>query len=102
MKTETKVSVIAYDVELIDLRTGEHQIDRIVLEQPWIKVLNRVDISDRDFIAMSYARQGYFLHKMHTRRKVALIVDLEQLYNANADTTAAPQVFTNTEVLQHV
>lgn len=80
MKTTLKIAAIAYDVEIIDLRTHEHQTDRLVLEQSWLKVLNRVDISDHDFIAMSYAKNGYLLHKMVTRRKVSLTVDLQQLY----------------------
>ena len=101
MKTETRIVAIAYDVELIDLRTHEHLHDRIVLEQSSVRELIKMDISDREYIEMGCAKRGFLLHKMHTRRKVALIVDLEQLYNANTGTVAVPQVQTNTEVLQH-
>lgn len=80
MKTEIKISAIAYDVELIDLRTGEHLNDRIVLERSWLDVLNKVQISDRDYLMQSYSNKGYLMLKMNTRKKVSLTVDLEQLY----------------------
>lgn len=101
MKTEIKIAVVAYDVDLIDLRTQEHRTDRIVLEQSWLKVLNRVDISDRDFIAMSYGQKGYLLQKMHTRRKVSLAVDLEQLYTDCLSNEANSQTFANLEENNH-
>lgn len=80
MKTETKISAIAYDVELVDLRTGEHINDRIVLERSWIDVLNKMQISDRDYLMQNYSHKGYLMLKMSTRKKVSLTVDLEQLY----------------------
>ena len=80
MKTEIKISAIAYDVELVDLRTGEHVADRIVLDRSWIDVLNKVSISDRDFIQQSYSQKGYLLLKMTTKKKVSLTVDLNKLY----------------------
>ncbi len=89
MKTETKISAIAYDVELVDLRTREHIADRIVLERSWIDVLNKMDISDRDLIAQTYAKKGYYLLKMTTKKKVSLTVDLEQLYREQSNANAA-------------
>lgn len=80
MKTEIKISAIAYDVELVDLRTGEHINDRIVLDRSWIDVLNKVQISDRDYIMQNYNHKGYYLLSMQTKKKVSLTVDLEQLY----------------------
>ena len=80
MKTEMKISAIAYDVELVDLRTGEHLNDRIVLERSWLDVLNKVQISDRDYLMQNYSNKGYLMLKMNTRKKVCLTVDLEQLY----------------------
>lgn len=80
MKTEIKISAIAYDVELVDLRTGEHLNDRIVLERSWLDVLNKVQISDRDYLMQNFSHKGYLMLKMSTRKKVSLTVDLEQLY----------------------
>lgn len=80
MKTTTKISAAAYDVELIDLRTHTHQMDRIVLEQSCIREMAKMDISDYEFLSMAYGKRGFMVHKMHTRRKISLIVDLEQLY----------------------
>lgn len=81
MKTEIKISAIAYDVELVDLRTGEQVEDRIVLDRSWLDVLNKVNMSDWDFIQQNYGHKGYMLKKMHTKKKVSLTVDLEELYN---------------------
>ena len=80
MKTETKVSVIAYDCEIVDLRTGEHIKDTTVLERSWLDVLNRVDMSDRDYLAQAYQQKGFHLLKMDTRRKLSLSIDLGKLY----------------------
>lgn len=85
MKTEIKISAVAYDVELVDLRTGEHLKDRIVLERSWVDVLNKVNISDRDYIMQAYNHKGYYLLQMSTRKKVSLIVDLEQLYRKQSE-----------------
>ena len=81
MKTEIKISAIAYDLELVDLRTHEFSRDRIVLDRSWLDVLNKVDMSDYDFIVMTYNKRGYWVKQMLTRKKVSLSVDLEELYN---------------------
>ena len=94
MKTETKISAIAYDVELVDLRTNERVKDRIVLDRSWLDVLHKVGISDRDYIMQAYNHQGYYLLQMTTRKKVSLTVDLEQLYREQSET---PEVACGTE-----
>lgn len=81
MKTEIKISAIAYDLELVDLRTHERFTDRIVLDRSWLDVLNKVGMSDRDLIMTTYNKQGYYLLQMVTRKKVTLTADLEELYN---------------------
>lgn len=85
MKTTTKISALAYDVELVDLRTGEHLKDRVVLDCNWLKALNKMDMSDRDYLMQSYSNKGYTMLKMSTRKKVKLTVDLEQLYQNFVD-----------------
>ena len=45
MKTEIKISAIAYALELVDLRTHTKLADRIVLDKTWLDVLNKVDMS---------------------------------------------------------
>lgn len=85
MKTETKISAIAYDVELVDLRTGEHVKDRIVLDRSWLDVLNKANISDRDYIMQAYNHKGYYVLQMTTRKKVSLTVDLEKFYREQSE-----------------
>ena len=85
MKTEIKISAIAYDVELVDLRTGEHVKDRIVLDRSWLDVLHKVNISDRDYIMQAYNHKGYYLLQMTTRKKISLTADLEQLYREQSE-----------------
>lgn len=100
MKTETRIAVIAYDLELIDLRTHEHLADRIVLEQSCLRELRKVDISDRDFIAMSCAQKGYLLHKLNTRRKISMSVDLGQLY-AKVESRSEPATEADMKEVDH-
>lgn len=95
MKTEIKISAIAYDLELVDLRTHEFKRDRIVLERSWLDVLNKVDMSDYDYIVMSYNKRGYWVKQMLSRKKVSLAVDLEELY-----TTQLRESITDREVIQ--
>ena len=80
MKTEIKISAIAYDLEIVDLRTHTKQADRIVLDKTWLDVLNKVDMSYEDFIRMTYNKQGYYVLQIQSRKKIALTVDLEELY----------------------
>lgn len=96
MKTETKVSVIAYDCEVVDLRTGEHIKDTTVLERSWLDVLNRLDVSDRDFLIQTYKQKGYHLLKMDTRRKLSLSIDLGKLYADLQEQEAAATAKENT------
>lgn len=95
MKTETKISVIAYDVELVDLRTGKHLNDRVVLDRSWLDVLHKMNISDRDYLMQNYSHKGYLMLKMSTQKKVSLTVDLEELY-----TTQLRESITDREVIQ--
>lgn len=88
MKTETRISEIAYDVELKDHRTGEHLEDRIVLEKSWLDVLTKMGLSDNDLIRQAYEKRGYFVLKILTMKKVMLPIDLEQLYADQAEEKA--------------
>ena len=80
MKTEIKIPVRAYQVELKDARTGERSTDTIVLEKSRIQAAALFDLGDEDIIYRIYNRQGYRVLEIGKPKKVELTVDLEQIY----------------------
>ena len=85
MKTEIKIPVRAYPVELKDTRTGERFSDTIVLEKSRLQAGALFDLSDEDIIYRIYNRQGYRVLEIGKPDKVALAVDLQQLYRSHMD-----------------
>lgn len=80
MKTEIKIPVRAYTVELKDTRTGERITDTIVLEKSRIQAGAMFDLGDEDIIYRIYNRQGYRVLEIGKPQKVDLTVDLGKLY----------------------
>ena len=83
MRTEIKIPVRVYSVELKDARTGERLTDTIVLEKSRIQAGAMFDLGDEDIIYRIYNRQGYRVLEIGKPQKVELAVDLEQLYMDN-------------------
>lgn len=80
MKTEMKIAVRAYPVELKDVRTDERMADTIVLTKEQIRAGAMVDLGDEDIIYRIYNRRGYRVLEIGKPRKVELTVDLVKLY----------------------
>lgn len=81
MKTTTIIKALAYPVQLMDKRTGEHLTDTVVLEKSWLSICGKLDIcDDKHLIYRIYNPKGYEVAEIGKRRKVNLVVDLEQLY----------------------
>ena len=59
MKTEIKIQVRAYNVEIRDERTGEKKLDTIVLTKDQLKAAATLGINDESIICRLYNRQGY-------------------------------------------
>lgn len=83
MKTEIKIPVRAFTVELKDTRTGERITDIIVLEKGRIQAAALFDMGDEDIIYRIYNRQGYRVMEIGKPKKVELAVDLEELYTTH-------------------
>lgn len=83
MKTEIKIPVRVYPVELKDARTGERITDTIVLEKARLQAGAIFDLSDEGIIYRIYNHQGYRVLEIGKPRKVELTVDLEELYAAH-------------------
>lgn len=81
MKTEIKINVRAYTVELKDTRTGERLTDTIVLEKSRIQAAALFDMGDEDIIYRIYNRRGYRVLEIGKPQKTELTVDLEKLYH---------------------
>lgn len=79
MKTEIKISVRVYPVELKDTRTGERFSDAIVLEKSRLQAGALFDLGDEDIICRIYNRQGYRVLEIGKPVKRELTVDLLQL-----------------------
>ena len=81
MKTTTVITALSYPVKLVDKRTGEHSTDTVVLEKSWLSICGKLDIcDDKHLIYRIYNSKGYDVADIGKRRKINLVVDLEQLY----------------------
>ncbi len=80
MKTEIKIQVRAYPVELKDHRTGETSTDVIVLSKEMLQAAGLIGLTDEDLIYRTYNRKGYKVLEIGTVHKQEIIVDLYQLY----------------------
>lgn len=80
MKTETRITVRAYPVELKDHRTGETSTDVIVLSKEMLQAAGLIGLTDEDLIYRTYNRKGYKVLGIGTVHKQEIIVDLYQLY----------------------
>ena len=90
MKTTTTIKALAYPVQLIDKRTGAHLTDTIVLDKTWLSICGKLDIcDDKHLIYRIYNPKGYEVADIGKRRKVNLVVDLEQLYAIHAESEVA-------------
>lgn len=79
MKTEIKIQVRSYLVQIKDARTGEKTEDRIVLDKAMLQAAAMIGMSDEDLICRMYNRQGFRVLKIGTPHKREISVDLHQI-----------------------
>ena len=80
MKTEVKIQVRAYPVELKDHRTGETSSDLIVLTKDILQAAGMVGMTNEDLIYRTYNRKGYKVLEIGAVQKREITVDLNKLY----------------------
>lgn len=80
MKTEIKITVQAYHVELRDERTGGKKLDTIVLDKARIQAGALVGLTNEDIIYRLYNRQGYRVLSIDKPDKAEIAVDLYDAY----------------------
>ena len=80
MKTEIKIPVRAYAVQIKDERSGEKKNDVIVIEKAKLQAGAMVGLGDDDIICRIYNRQGYRVLEIAPPEKLELSVDLHELY----------------------
>lgn len=80
MKTEIKITVRAYPVEIRDERTGERKQDTLVLDKATLQAGAVVGLGDEEIIYRTYNRKGYRVLEIGKPVKAELSVDLERLY----------------------
>lgn len=80
MKTEIKISVRAYPVEIRDERSGEQKQDTIVLDKARLQAASLVGMDDKDLIFRIYNRQGYRVLEVGKPTKAEITVDLYDSY----------------------
>ena len=81
MKTEIKIQVRVYPVELKDHRTGETSADVIVLSREMLQAAGLIGMTVDDLIYRVYNRKGYKVLDVGTVHKQEIAVDLYQLYH---------------------
>lgn len=80
MKTEIMITVRAYPVQIRDERTGEQQLDTIVLDKAMLQAGAMVGLGDEDIIFRAYNRKGYRVLEIGKPSKRDLMVELDRLY----------------------
>ena len=80
MKTEIRIQVRAYPVELKDHRTGETSSDLIVLTKDILQAAGMVGMTNEDLIYRTYNRKGYKVLEIGAVQKREITVDLNKLY----------------------
>ena len=80
MKTEIKITVRAYPVEIRDERNGEILRDTLVLDKAMLQAGAMVGLGDEDIIFRTYNRKGYRVLEIGKPVKADLSVDLLELY----------------------
>ena len=80
MKTEIKIPVRVYAVQIKDTRTGEVKDDTIVLEKSRLQAGALFELGDDDIIYRIYNRQGYRVQEIAKPIKMDLTVDLLELF----------------------
>lgn len=80
MKTEIKITVRAYPVQIRDERTGEKMKDTIVLDKDMLRAAATIGMGDEDLIYRLYNRKGYRVFEIGKPLKADLVVDLKRLY----------------------
>lgn len=99
MKTTTFIQALAYPVVLIDKRTKKRSTDTVVLEKSWLAICGKLDIcDDKHLIYRIYNPKGFEVVEIGKRRKINLVVDLEQLFMDNTSCAEVEQMFVNMEV----
>lgn len=87
MKTSTTIKAFAYPVVIKDHRTSEKFEDVIVLPKEWLQICGSDGVNicdDKHMIYRAYNVKGYEVVEIGKRRSVQLTVDLEDLYNKQA------------------
>lgn len=87
MKTSTTIKAFAYPVVIKDHRTSEKFEDVIVLPREWLQICGSDGVNicdDKHMIYRTYNVKGYEVVEIGKRRRVQLVVDLEELYNKQA------------------
>ena len=80
MKTEIKITVRAYPVEIKDERTGDRQQDTIVLDKATLQAGALVGLGDEEIIYRAYNRKGFRVLEIGKPVKADLAVDLLELF----------------------
>jgi len=80
MKNTIVLQVRAFPVEIRDERTGKRMSDLIILDKTQLQAGGMVGLSNEDIIYRTYNRLGYRVLEIGMPHKVALDVNLEELY----------------------
>lgn len=87
MKTEIKITVRAYPVEIRDERNGEILRDTLVLDKAMLQAGAMVGLGDEDIIYRLYNRKGYRVLEIGKPVKADLSVDLLELFMGQEGTS---------------
>lgn len=83
MKTTLTLNLMPATVTIKDGRTGQTSTDRVVLDYDTVRRCEGCGLDADAIVCRMYNRQGYQVEEITRGRRVAVTVDLGELYEQN-------------------
>lgn len=81
MKTTYNLQIRAFPVKIRDERTGEDDVDIIVLDKPRLQAAQLVGQSSKELIERIYHKQGYKVLEVGKADKMTMQLQLDRVYD---------------------
>ena len=81
MKTTYDLQIRAFPVKIRDERTGEEDVDIIVLDKPRLQAAQLVGQSSKELIERIYHKQGFKVMEVGKADKMTVQLQLDRVYD---------------------
>ena len=99
MKTTYNLQIRAFPVKIRDERTGEEDVDIIVLDKPRLQAAQLVGQSSKELIERIYHKQGFKVLDVGKADKMTVQLQLDRVYD---DLMIRKEIGTQQEAVKEV